>query len=79
MKNQNIPYSLVQLKRALNLTAGMIRNGYLLNRSANEEGYIMLEHLDPTRKKKLTTTIIPDGSEDLLYLEIEIISQELEK
>ena len=79
MTNQNIPYSLAQLLRAANLTDGMASNEYLLNHSVNKEGYIVLEHLDPTRKKKLTTTIIPDGSEDLLFLEMEIISQELVK
>ena len=75
MKNQNNPYSLVQLERMLNLTIGMSRNGYLLNRSANEKGYVVLEHLDPTRKKKLTTTIIPNGIEDLLFMEMEIITK----
>jgi len=72
MKNQNNPYSLVQLKKMLNLTIGMMHDGYLLNRSDNEKGYIVLEHLDPTSKNKITTTIIPDGIENLLFLEMDI-------
>jgi len=49
-----------------------MHDGYLLNRSDNEKGYIVLEHLDPTSKNKITTTIIPDGIENLLFLEMDI-------